>query len=155
MPRVARTWQALLAIAIALITGCGASLFSPEESLALQQAEARWEAARPSHYTIEMRRLCFCTLETTEWATVEVRGGAVVATTLLSGEPVPEAQWSVRPSVAELFATLHGPWPVWVADVTVTYDPTTGYPTVVNMSSDEGVADAGWTLEARNLIPLE
>jgi hypothetical protein len=155
IPGTVCTRRILLAAAIALTAGCGTGPFSPDESRALQQAEARWATAGLHHYTIEMRRLCFCPVETTEWATVEVRDGAVIAATLLSGEPVPEALWTLRPPVPELFAQLRAPPPDWVRDVAAAYDPVTGLPTEIRFVSDEGIADAGWTLEARDLLPLE
>lgn len=148
-------YRMLLAAAVAASAGCGAGPFSPSEARALAAAEARWAAQGPTHYTIEMRRICFCPPEVAEWATVEVRNGEVVAAKLLSGDSVPASLWSQRPPVPDVFAQLHAPPADWVRDVTATYDPVTGYPTAVAFDSKEDIADAGWTLEARNLVPLD
>ena len=154
MPPCSRTTPIVAAAALAL-AACGAGPFSPDESRALQQAEARWAATGPSHYTIEMRRLCFCPAEIIDWATVEVRNDSVIATTLLGGGPVPELYWNQRPPVTALFAQLHAPAPDWVRDISARYDPATGYPASIQLTSDNSVADADWTVEARNLIPLD
>ena len=154
MPGYTRFCQILLTASLGLTAGCGAGPFSPDESRALQQAEARWAATGPSHYTIEMRRLFFCPTEITDWATVEVRNDTIIATTLLSGESVPLSYWSERPPVTTLFAQLHAPAPDWARDISASYDPATGYPAEIRFISDNSVTDAGWIVEARNLVSL-
>jgi hypothetical protein len=155
MPRRSHVHEWLLVAGACLAASCGPSPFSPAEARTLAEAEARWASHGPSHYTIEMRRLCFCPDEVTQWATVEVRHDTVIAVTLPGGDPVPAAYWSLRPPVPDLFAQLHAPPPDWVRDVTATYDPVVGYPVAMRFESDDSVADADWTIEARNLVSLD
>ena len=120
----------------------------------LSANEALWSQRGPPHYSIQMRRLCFCGGDVTEWATVEVRNNAVIAQNLLSGTPVPPSLWSSRPAIHQLFVEIRETRPSWLKEIRVTYDAATGYPTRVEYVGNANVADAGSVLEARNLIAL-
>ena len=137
-----------------LLVACGSGPFSQSEALSLRQAEERWSATAPSHYTLEMRRLCFCGPDVTEWATIEVDHDSLVAVTLLTGDSVPHSAWYARPPVPQLFRDLHNYRPSWLDDVRAEYDTANGYPSRIVFTSDNSVTDAGLIIEARELTPI-
>ena len=144
-----RAW--LAAVIVVACRGDGGPL-SSSEARELNAAESLWRARAPSHYTIEMRRLCFCGGDVTEWATVEVSNETVVAQTLLSGAAVPPSLWNSRPAVSRLFTEIRETHGSWLKDIQVAYDPATGYPTRVSYIEQNYIADAGSVFEARNLV---
>ena len=152
--RGSRLMRAVLASVV--LSSCGDVMgpLSRAQLRELTAAEALWSQRGPAHYTIDMRRLCFCGNEVTEWATVEVRNNAVIAQTLLKGAPVPQSFWSSRPAISQLFIEIREMKASWLKEIRVTYDIATGYPTRVEYIENNNVADAGSVLEARNLIAL-
>jgi hypothetical protein len=145
---------ALAVVTLLLLTGCGNGPFSQTEALTLQQAQARWSALGPEHYTIEMRRLCFCGPDVTDWATIEVDHDTLVRVTQLTGDSLPHASWWARPPVAQIFREIRTYRPGWLKDVRASYDSAAGFPTMVNFTPDDGIIDGGYGYEARALTVL-
>src|SRR5688572_6913358 len=83
------------------------SPLSIRELRQLQTAEARW-AARPfQNYTIEAQKSCFCDPIVTQWARVEVLGGAVTRVVLVeTGDEVASPYRAYFSTVEGVFAAI-------------------------------------------------
>lgn len=100
---------------------------SPLEVASLAQAEALWTAVGPTHYTLEMRLLCFCSDPVRAWTTIEVDHDTLVAVTFLTGDSVPRGMWSYRATVSGLFRLVHRERHAF-RDIQMRFDQSTGYP---------------------------
>src|SRR5512134_2578390 len=155
----------LLSPTVALLTltalsGC-ADPFSPGEALALAEAEARWQAARPSAYSFELRISCvLCSNSLQVFTTLEIRADTVAAATPIDPPAqlptVPLREWLTVP---QLFARLHeiansANAGGRVEDVSASYDPHYGYPIRISVRCSGNITDCGELTEARNLQPL-
>ena len=152
--RLSLAGRLVVLVALAACSSSPTGPLSAAELRELSAAESLWRQRGPAHYSIEMRRLCFCGGEVTEWATVEVRNNTVLAQTMLNGTPVSPSLWSSRPPVSTLFTEIREMRAFWLKDIQVTYDATTGYPSRVQYIENDNIADAGSVLEVRNLIAL-
>jgi hypothetical protein len=144
----------LVIIGIAL--GACHSPLSSREVLALADAEERW-AARPfADYTFETSASCFCDPEISQWARVEVSGGAVTRVVLLaSGQDVALDRRRYFRTVESLFDLIRQAQDSRaVKDISAEYDPQFGYPTFIRLAAPDNVTDGGSEHFARNLAPL-
>lgn len=140
---------------IAGSTGCGSSPLSPSEARELALALARWNTHGPAHYTVEMRRGCFCPPEISGWGRIEVDADTLVSVMLLDGTVVPTSLWYARPPVPRLFEEIASTHGGWLDDITARYDPDNGIPTKVSFTSRGNLPDAGYVIETRNLVSLD
>ncbi len=145
----------VVAAVIAGSTGCGSSALSPSEAWELGQARARWKTHGPAHYTVEMRRGCFCPPEISDWGRIEVDGDTLVSVMLLDGTVVPTSYWYARPPVPRLFEEIASTRGSWLDHITARYDPDNGIPTKVRFTSRGNVQDAGYVIETRGLVSLD
>ena len=133
--------RSLLALAACLVAGCSDIGFDVRSLTELERAEARWERFGPESYVYEVRRLCYCGVESIGPVRVLVGSNAVVRTYVESGAPVPEDAQPLFPTVQGLFALLRAAFAEAAAEVDVSYDPALGYPTELWIDYDERVAD--------------
>ena len=146
-------------LALTALSGC-ADPFSPSEALALAEAEARWQAARPSAYSYELRIGCFCSNALPVFTTLEIRADTVAAATPIDPPAyLPTVPLRERLTVPQLFARLHeianrANAGSWVEDVSASYDPHYGYPIRISVRCSGNITDCGELTEARNLQPL-
>jgi hypothetical protein len=145
---------------LAFLLGCQDDPFGPDDWRDLSDAEARWQATRPTDYAFELRLSCFCGNALPVFTLLEVRGDSLVAATPIAPPPglpvVPLAQW---PTVPDLFAQLRATATAAndddvIVDVTADYDPVYGYPIRIAVQCRSDVTDCGSLIEARGLQPL-
>ncbi len=146
----------LVLLALAGLPGCGGEAgLAPGEVMALAEAEARWADRGPAHYTLEVRRTCFCAPTSTDWAEIEVDHDTLVRVNLLAtGDSVPRAEWAIRPPVPGLFQEIKTFRSRLLQDVQADYDPATGYPTRMRFTAGGNVGDGNYHVEARHLVSL-
>jgi hypothetical protein len=130
-----------LRVALALIFAAAAcsSPLGPGEARGLANARAQWEERPFADYTFDMLRDDF-------WQQIGpvravVRQGTIVSATLVeSGDPVDPAVWF---SIEQLFDVI----PIWanidgVDDVIIDYDPSLGFPSLIEFRNEEDFEDA-------------
>ena len=150
-----RTPLGLVVIVASLLAACESSPVSTGEALALHNAEERWAARAVQSYSFETRTSCFCDPILLRWAQVDVVGNSITRVILLdSATEVPLPERSYFPTVARLFALIHEARRTdYINDVVMEFDPEFGYPTYINVITDESIADGGSAHWARNLTP--
>jgi hypothetical protein len=146
--RPLRRLPLVLSLAIAACDGDG---FGPSERAALDRAEALWQERAPAAYRFDYQYACFCPrIE----ARITVRGGEIEAVEVL-GEAGhdPGHPW---PTIDSLFVRLRRTtrdlddgW-----NVDARYDAELGFPTEINSTGPENVADAGSIERVTNLVVL-
>lgn len=147
-------------VGIVLATACDTDIFSPGDVRALASARARWDARPFADYSYEIRTFCFCPPEIGQWARVSVRNGAVVAVVAVEANPqFPITTLTYWHPIDTLFANLHeamsqGDLGGYYAAIEVEYDAQLGYPKVIEYRAKPNIADAGATIEVRNMLPL-
>lgn len=145
-----------------VIAGCELSgVVDPGAFRELAAAEARWKARPFGDYSYEIRILCFCPPEISQWTRVTVRDGAVG--TAEAVDPNPEypittlQYWGPIDSIfLDLRRTMtdrasHTYFDAIVAE----YDPQLGYPTNIEYRAKANVADGGSQFLLRNVRPLD
>jgi hypothetical protein len=131
-----------LLLALLVVTSACSSAFGPDEARALAEARQQWAGRSFPDYTFDIRHDCFCSPEQVGPVRITVRGGTIVAATLLgTGEAVPPANWY---TIEQLFERI----PLWakedgVDDVIVEYDATLGFPSSIEIRFKEDILDAG------------
>ena len=144
-----------LGITLVLAGGCGGDPFSQSEERALAAAEEKWQAAALGSYTFEYRLTCFCEVAYVQWMRIAVEAGGVAEVVYVDSTDV-ALETEGWPTVDELFERidhLREDGSSNVSGVDLEFDATLGYPTLINVVMDRGIADGGATHEARNLSP--
>ncbi|HUG34368.1 MAG TPA: DUF6174 domain-containing protein [Anaerolineales bacterium] len=127
----------LLLITLALVlAACSAAPSEPETPPTGSPAAERqtWEDANISQYRFELTLSCFCAFRDHMPLTIEVRDGKVVSITRADGQAVtPEDPnyefYLTYGTIDDLFTRIESAKADPEAgEVTVTYDPTLGYP---------------------------
>ena len=127
---------------------------------ALAQAQARWEARSFADYSYEIKTLCFCPPEMTQWVRVSVRSGAVIDAQPVETDPAwPISYQQLWQPIDSLFVNIHrhmteSSFQSAYEAIIVTYDDALGYPTRVEYRGKPNVADAGAIITVRNVVPL-
>lgn len=138
--------RSLLLLPLLLVAGC--SSFGREPG-ALAEARARWAASGTADYTMTQERMCFCPTEYRGPFVVTVRDGAVVAVTL-DGASLPTDR---ALSVEALFDLVAAAYDRRADDVQVSYHPTLGYPTSIQIDYERQAADEELGLTVTALQP--
>ncbi len=139
----------LLFIALVL-TAC--SLGSQSE---IQQNQQKWQAAGISHYRYNLFVGCFCTAS--EPMVVEVQDGQVVSLEYQSGKEMDASSRDLLEKYAtidRIFSELATNISGKADEFTVTYDPTYGFPTKVNVDFIKKALDDELTLTVSNFEKL-
>ena len=145
-----------------VLAGCETSdLVAPDDLRELAAAEARWRARSFGDYSYEIRVLCFCAPEVTQWTRVTVRDGAVTAaeavdpnstypiTTIQYWEPIDSLFVDLRRSMTDRASKTH------LDAIIAEYDPELGYPTNIEYRTNTNVIDGGSQFQLRNVKPLD
>ncbi len=123
----------LLLLAI-ILTACsfGASEFD--------QNTAKWDNANVTHYRYNLDISCFCAFRSEMPLTIEVKDGEVVSmtrmdgSTVKAGEPLYDAAIAYS-TMERVFDSLKADLNGGAEKVTVTYDPTYGYPNKIDIDN--------------------
>lgn len=152
------TSGSIAALAVLLpLAGCG--VVEPDDIHdALEENRTLWAGQNIHSYRYEFLGGCFCSPEYTQWVTVTVENGRVVEVTPLEGGvPIVDTPLEAWSTVEGLFEIVENAaddegldW-----DIDVEYHPTLGYPTSIDLSTSEPIADAGAHHEATNLVALQ
>ena len=124
-------------------------------------AEARWKARPFADYSYEVRVLCFCPPEITEWTRVTVRGGVVTSAEAVDPDPnfpIENLQYWVP--IDSLFVDLRRTMTdrasqTYLDAIIAEYDPVLGYPTRIEYRAKANVIDGGSQFLLRNVVPLD
>jgi hypothetical protein len=139
----------LSVVLFSLLVACSDST-SP---LALSVNRMRWDKQNLHDYSYTGRRFCFCPPGSDKEVLVivlsdTVYSARVVGTTV----ELPQGDW---PTVKQLFGVVQSSYSSDTYDeVRVKYDPALGYPTLIDLSCPDTIADCGFRLEIKNLAGL-
>jgi uncharacterized protein DUF6174 len=143
-----------LLLGLVALWGCSDDSFGVIDEGSLTAARARWEAANLVDYQVEAHQSCFCP-HLQDFARLTIRDGQVVAAESLDSVPIqgiPLAAWLTVPAAFDLIASA-AKQDIYT-DITAKYDPTLGYPRLIELKCQPNVADCGVVYEFRNLEPL-
>ena len=134
--------------------GCEAPTAPGDRGL-LADARARWQAQGSDSYTFELNRGCFCVLGGRQ-VQVTVKAGAVTwAEYRDSGLAVEQTLLTYLPTVPDLFDLIQDALDRKAASFWVEYDPTYGYPTLIQIDYSATAADDEISYSVRGLTFLE
>jgi hypothetical protein len=131
----------LWSLLLPLVGSCSVEAgLGPREALRLNRAERLWLSQHLPDYDYEYQIGCFCRFVGGVY--VQVRGGVVMAATRAAdGEALSPDELDEVPSVLELFAIARQALEE-ADEVEIEYDPTLGYPTLIDIDwHDEAIDD--------------
>ena len=118
----------------------------------LQQNRQLWRNQKLSSYRYTLRVSCFCTPEVTQPVVVEVRNNRVTSITAANtGKPVNQEYFRQYNSVPKLFNIIQNAFAKNAASMSITYHPSLGYPTQINIDENAQMADEERYLTIENL----
>jgi len=134
----------LLFILMTLVLAACSVLNAAGSQSEIEQNNEKWQDANISHYRYHLSITCFCVFSQDMPLLIEVQDGQVVSMEYQSGKEIDasnrelfEKYATIDRIFAELEADLNG-----AADkVTVTYDPTYGFPTELTIDFVEEATD--------------
>lgn len=149
-------------LSVLVLAGCEISdLVDPDDFRELAAAEAQWRARSFGDYSYEIRILCFCPPEITQWTRVTVRDGAVTAAEAVDPNPA-YAITSLQywQPIDSLFVDLRRRMTdrasqTYLDAIVAEYDPELGYPTNIEYRTKTNVIDGGSQFLLRNVKPLD
>ena len=106
----------------------------------------KWQNANIDHYRFSLSVICFCPFTDKMPLNIEVQNGEIVSMTYADGTPVPADDvqlefFSRYATIDRLFSELKTDLDGAADEVTVTYDPTYGFPTQVNLDRIKAAID--------------
>jgi hypothetical protein len=147
--------------AVILVAACEtSSIVDPGDLRILKAAEARWKARPFADYSYEIRVLCFCPPQITEWTRVTVRSGVVTSAEAVDPDPnVPIDNLRYWVPIDSLFVDLRLTMTdralrTYLDAIVVDYDPDLGYPTKIEYRAKTNVIDGGSQFLLRSVVPL-
>jgi len=128
----------LLALILAACTAGGGTELSRNQS--------KWQDANISHYRFELTVGCFCPFRSQMPMIVEVQNGEIVSMIDVNGQAVstddPMSEFIVKyATIDRLFSELESDSVQKADKLTVSYDPTYGYPSEISIDFIELAAD--------------
>ena len=122
----------------------------------LQRNKQLWAKQKISNYRYTLRRSCFCLPKSSEPMKIEVRNGKATSIVVASdGKPVNREYFNNHDSVAKLFQVVEDAIAKKAHRLSVTYHPTLGYPTKIDIDYNKQMADEEIFLTIDNLQPLK
>ena len=122
----------------------------------LQHNKQLWAKQKIFNYRYSLRRSCFCLPEVTQPVEITVRNGKV--TSLIgvnSRKPVNREYFTKYDSITKLFEVIQDAIAKKAHRLSVTYHPTLGYPTQIDIDYNKQMADEELSLTLENLQPLK
>jgi hypothetical protein len=118
----------------------------------LQRNKQLWAKQNISNYRFTVRQTCFCSIESMQPVNIEVRNGKVTsivpAIDVLSFN---REDFTNHDSIAKLFDVIEDAIAKEAEHLSVTYHPTLGYPTKIDIDYDQMMADEEISLTIDNL----
>ena len=115
----------------------------------LDRHRALWEANRAGDYSYVLTPICFCPQYLLDPVRISVLGGLVASVAYAESGKAPEHDGYGRyVSIDDLFDTIQKAIDRKAAEVAVTYDPSTGYPTEARLDYDARMADEEYRFTA-------
>lgn len=142
----------LLALILAACAGGGESELSRNQSM--------WQDADIAHYRFQLGVGCFCPVGDIMPLTVEVKDGEIVSIVDVNGNDYPSthpmSEFILKYATIDRIFSELGSDPVQEADkLTVSYDPTYGFPVEVVIDYIELAADDELYLSVAGFEPLQ
>ena len=144
----------LLFLLVLVLSACSAG-----GNAEFNRNQAKWQDANITHYRFDLTVGCFCPFRSQMPVTVEVQDREVVSMVDANGETFPltdpTSEFVLRyATIDRLFSEL-GSDSVQGADkLTVSYDPTYGFPSEISIDFIELAADDELYLSASDFEPL-
>ena len=144
----------LLLLAL-MLTAC--SFGAPSE---LDKNRQTWQDAGITHYRFSLHVGCFCAFRDQMPLTVEVQNGEVVSMTYADGTPVDKTDpnyetFSKHATIDRIFSELEAGLKGDADEVTVTYDPTYGYPSEIHFDYIKAAMDDELSLSVSDFEVLK
>ena len=119
-----------------------------------------WQDSGITHYRFSLHIGCFCVFRDQMPITVEAQNGEIVSMTLPDGTLVAETDpsyetFSKHATIERLFAELEAGLAGDAEEVTVTYDPTHGFPSEIYFDYIKAAADDEISLSISNFEALQ
>lgn len=114
-------------------TGAQAGGDPPKENQTeIERNQEKWQNANISHYRYKLHLSCFCAFSQDMPLVIEVKDGEVVSMEYQTGNPIDAASreyFQTFSTIDRILAKLEADLAGAADEVTVTYDPTYGFPT--------------------------
>jgi len=112
----------------------------------LSRNQQKWQDANITHYRFELSIGCFCAFRDQMPLTIEVRDGQIVYMATVDGTLVLDTDqnyefYAPHATIDLLFAEIDAAVKEGADSVTVTYDPTYGFPTEIAIDFSQEMAD--------------
>ena len=112
----------------------------------LDKNRQRWQSAGITHYRFTLFIGCFCPFSDQMPITVEVQNGEVISMKASDGTPIAATDpgyetFSRHATIDRIFSTLEAGLAGDADEVTVTYDPTYGFPSEINFDYIKNAMD--------------
>ena len=114
-------------------------------------ARARWDAMSGPTYSSQVDRACECVLGGRAMTVTVSRGSVTAASYEDSGSAVDQALLAFVPTVPDLFDLIQDALDRKAAYLAVTYDPTYGYPTHIQIDYSVNAVDDEVRMNVRDL----
>jgi len=139
-------WSVLARISVVAlsvaITGCGTTGPNADLLSQIEQNRSLWQQLGPASYQYGVQRLCFCGPDAIGPVRVTVQNGTVTSRVYTdSNDPVATNLEELFPDVEGLFDVLIDAVERDAADISVTWDSTTGLPSEFFIDYNEQIAD--------------
>lgn len=109
---------------------------------ALQAAQQQWQAQQIVSYSYGLSVSCFCLDDALQPVVITVTDGETTAIVKAEdGAPAAAEFFEAYNTVEKLFALIQQAIDEGAAEITVTYDPTLGYPTEIKLDGNTQIAD--------------
>jgi hypothetical protein len=138
-----------------ILTACSFSA-----SFDLNRNTSKWKAANITHYRYQLFIGCFCPFRDQMPLTIEVNNGTIVSMTTADGTPVSASDpsyttYAAYSTIDNIFLALKTELAGGADEVTVTYDPTYGYPANVFIDQIKQAVDDELSLQISNFEVLK
>jgi hypothetical protein len=111
-----------------------------------------WNNLQISDYGYSIQVFCFCEQGYVSPKAIQVQSSAIVSVAVLeTGEA---SQFTNYDTVEDLFVAIQGAIEAFASRITVNYDETLGYPTLVSINPDLRIADAGTDVTISDLVQM-
>lgn len=145
----------ILLLTTIVLTACSSKAVNE-----LKQNEQIWQSAKITRYSFELNLSCFCAFSDEMPLKIEVQNGEIVSMISASGAAVQPSDPSYETfftygTIERLFPRLEAGFNGQADEITVTYDPTYGYPTQIFFDFIQDAVDDELTVEVLNFQVLK